>query len=75
MTNLIPWRRLFFTDALAVISLNTMHLDASNECIQLTVLFAFQCYAVWLFRAAHDDPGNQFEWLEDQLAMFRSRQM
>ncbi|KIM53791.1 hypothetical protein SCLCIDRAFT_409629 [Scleroderma citrinum Foug A] len=51
-------------DALAVISLNTMYFYASNEAVQGCA------------KEDDDDPGNQqFGWLEDQLAVFRSRQM
>ncbi|KAI6164872.1 Metallo-dependent phosphatase-like protein [Pisolithus thermaeus] len=50
--------------ALAVVSLNTMYFYSSNEGVDGCPM------------SDDDDPGNQqFTWFEDQLKMFRSRQL
>lgn len=50
--------------ALAVISLNTMYFYSSNEGVDGCPM------------SDDDDPGNrQFTWFEDQLKVFRSRQL
>ncbi|KAI6003997.1 hypothetical protein EDD15DRAFT_2385097 [Pisolithus albus] len=61
--------------ALAVVSLNTMYFYSSNEGMCIAVL----TWSIAIFDAVptdDDDPGNQqFTWFEDQLKVFRSRQL